>query len=530
MGASLARRVVFYDNGTSSLGIQYLIAALKQEGHDVQMYFDSSLSRDHLASDLIGRQLGFSAISVARDLLALRPDVVCFSSSYTFSYQMILELIKVYRTVDGEAAIVCGGPHVTLVPDVVLENPEVDFAVVGEGEQSLSALVAALAKARSKDEVKGCPPDSLPGVWSVHNGRIIDRGLSPLTRDLDLLPFPDKTLYAPINPTFGWLYTITASRGCVCSCTYCNSPSMNQIYSARGESHWRVRSVDNVIEELRLAVKLYGPRYVVFHDDIFGLKLPWLREFCSKYKEHVGLPYGVQTHPTLVSEERLQLLADSGCVALELGLQSTVAEVRREILDRNENNQDVRAAIRQAKELGVLLELDMIVNLPGEIPQHREEMLDFIRETRPEVVNMSFLQFFPKTPIVETGIRQGMIRPEDVYQLERGRGVNMNRLMSHANLEPSLRVMPVRAYAAAHLPGWIEQPLSRMLKAPGTGRIVSLFASQLLYGALLWISLTDARSFWQYTQIRRMLYAVRLILRKKIRVLFCGTPRSGCQT
>ena len=72
--------------------------------------------------------------------------------------------------------------------------------------------------------------------------------------DLDELPFPDKALFYEKVPYFSSVYTIMASRGCPFSCSYCINNSLRKIYD-NPRKYWRKRSIENVIEELRIALE-----------------------------------------------------------------------------------------------------------------------------------------------------------------------------------------------------------------------------------------------------------------------------------
>jgi radical SAM superfamily enzyme YgiQ (UPF0313 family) len=413
-------RAVFYDFSTGSLGVQYLIAALNQAGHEALVYYDVSLSREYVAQALPLRGLfSIRPEVVCDEIMGLKPDLVGVSMN-SYAYAQNLALVKRLKRGHPEAVVVCGGVHVTMLPQVVLGNPEIDFIVVGEGEVALVQLANALSAA-SLEEVRALPPEKLPGVWNVHNGVMVDRGAAPLVTDLDTLPFPEKAQYERTNGAFNRVYTISASRGCVYGCTYCNSPSIKALYRDCGGRFHRARSVGSVIAELRIALERYKPRYIEFVDDMFGADPEWLREFSGAYKQEIGLPYCIQTSPLLLDRgPAVQLLAESGCAALEIGFQSANEIVRKTILNRHEDTAKVRELVTAVRAAGVFAILDFIVDLPSEVPEHIEEMLEFVRQTHPEQANISFLRYFPGTVLLQKAFDEGRISPEELLRIERG--------------------------------------------------------------------------------------------------------------
>ena len=427
-------RVVFYDCGYPSLGVQYLITALRARGHDVGLFFDPSLSKDYLGQGIfLANFLSLTPHQVIAGIMERQPEIVCVPM-HSLIYNSNMVLIRALKAAHPGLIVVCGGIHATLVPHVVIQNPEVDFVVTGEAELSLPDLIDRLAQS-GPDALKALPADALPGVWSLDDGAVVDRGLSPLVRELDTILFPEKRLHHEASPAFADIYTIAASRGCYNACTYCNSPTVNAMYrSCQGGSSFRTRSVDNVMAELHAAVDAFHPRHVEFFDDLFGARRPWLQEFCARYKAEIGLPYDIQTTAGVLDEEALDLLAGSGCAIVELGLQSVNPEVRDKILNRRDSNEDVEKLIAGCAARGISFELDIIVNLPGEKPEHLKELLDFMKQARPRRVNLAFLKFFPKTPIVDIALKAGMITQEDIARIDRGENLRSFRILANSKL------------------------------------------------------------------------------------------------
>jgi len=513
-------RLVLHDSGVGTLGIQYLLAIAKAHGHDARLFFDNSFSKDYLAQDFfLTNFLSLTPQQACDRITALEPEVVGFSM-YSYLYKGHMKLIRLLKRANPELVIICGGTHPSLLPEVVLRNEEVDFVIVGEAELSFPAFLEALANSGTS-QVKALPREALPGVWNMHEGAVVERGLSPIVRDLDQVVFPEKEAHYEANPALSSIYTLVTSRGCFNACTYCNSSSLNVLYRSHHERYYRARSVDNVMAELRMATTKYHPRYIEFFDDAFGAKRSWLREFCTRYKEEIGLPYDVQTIPTVLDEESLEWLADSGCVDLEVGFQAANPQVRANVLNRHETNEEVKSLVLRAIELGMFVELDLIVNLPGETREHIEESLEFIRETRPQLVSVGFLQYFPKTPIIDIAIREGVISPAHIRKIEQGEFMNSMRLLSQSGLGTRYRIIPFQMFFASRMPRWISRPLIRLVEKPLIRNVCSFCASAFLYASRLLISFTDKRDFYLRGQIIRSFYAAKWVLARK----FSGTSR-----
>jgi len=141
--------------------------------------------------------------------------------------------------------VVMGGPHVTFLPDEALAH--CDYVVIGEGDATLPALVAALAN--------GQPPDAIPGLaYRLLDGSVHLTGTADPV-DYESLPSPDFSLSPQVRAGRTPPIVVT-SRGCPNNCTFC---SVTAMFGNR----YRFRRNEQVIAELRPVLH----RSVCFGDD-----------------------------------------------------------------------------------------------------------------------------------------------------------------------------------------------------------------------------------------------------------------------
>ncbi len=512
-------RVLLYDGGYETFAVQYLLANLRQHGHEALLFFDNSFVVDYLAQDFPFQELfSLSCAQVAEDILAQRPQVVGFSM-FTMFYQRYLGIIRALKARQPELMIIAGGFQPTLLGERVLASAnQVDFILLGESELSLPPLLQAL-ETHGRDGCLTLAAAALPGVWNRapgEGGGLVQRGFSPIPQELDEIPFPVKELHYGYNPRLAQIYTVIASRGCPYVCTYCNSATMNKVYRGARARYYRVRSVDNVIAELRQAKERFRPRQVMFFDDVFAGQRDWLVEFAVKYRQEIDLPYYCQTSPLIHDADSVRLLAESGCVQLEFGFQSANAQVRKEVLARTETNDGMALLLREANGRGIFTELDLIANLPGETEAHLEESLEFIIATRPKWVNLSYLQFHPHTPITATAIQTGLLGSEDVERIQEGRHTTSMRLVAKSNLGRRHRVLPFQYFAAFVFPAGLARRTIRWLDRPLVGAIAARFASFFLYFSRILHSYLDRRDFLVRHHVVRSMTAMRWIVTRKV--------------
>ena len=213
-----------------------------------------------------------------------------------------------------------GGLHVSLVKEQMLDYPEVDYAIVGDGEIPTLQLVEALEGRRAFGDVSGLAfrrPDG-------------SRQANPNTTeedDLDSLPFPDYRLAGIDNFP---LYPLVTSRDCPFKCTYCTVGNISH-------GRFRHRSPESCVEEILLAKERYGVRGFLVVDENFSVDLPRALSFVELLVERqVGLPWsafeGMRADCLCKNPAILDLLLESNCRWIFFGVESAENAVLKTVL------------------------------------------------------------------------------------------------------------------------------------------------------------------------------------------------------
>jgi len=323
-------KIVFVCSEDKWLGVGYLSSYLKLNGHQTFLLFDPMFFNKAYIKNERLRNLFHKEREFVNRLKEIKPDLIGFSVVVA-NYQWALGMANIFKQ-NFNLPIIFGGPHVTIVPEEVISNPQVDMVAVGESEKSLLELANS-----------GLTIKNIKGIWFKEGSRVIRNELRELETDIDQYPFPDEDLfYEQLPASYRITPSVITSRGCPFNCTYCGNQIMQKIYRDAGFNTWvRRRSVDNVLKELSWRKEKHCSRHFVFMDDIFTSDLGWLREFIKKYHEEIKLPFNCLAHPGLVEEETIALLKEGGCTLVDFGLQSGCPDIRRKVLYRYENNQDV---------------------------------------------------------------------------------------------------------------------------------------------------------------------------------------------
>jgi anaerobic magnesium-protoporphyrin IX monomethyl ester cyclase len=395
-------KIVFVYPTYENLGIEYLSAVLKQEGHQTELVLDPCLFDDsHHYNPFFKKILSFRKYIVNR-IIKSQADLVCFSAVsdyYSWACEIAEEVRK--RT---EVPIVFGGTHPTSVPEQVISNDFIDYVVVGEGEGAIVDLARRLEQKDDDYRIKN--------VWFKRRGQIIRNELRDLIQDLDSLPFPDKDLYSREFTDFKGQYTIITSRGCPFSCTYCCNNFLRGLYQGKGRYH-RCRSVENVIAELKLAKEKDKIKSVYFFDEELLFDFERAKRLLQFYKKEINLPFWCYTDPRILDEERIDLLEESGCCETEIGIQELDHNLNKNILKRNIDTEHLKTIIKKAQKVRIRLWADIILGLPTQKEKNLIDMVNFFNENRISVPQIFWIRYYPKTEMVNIAMKEGILQDKE---------------------------------------------------------------------------------------------------------------------
>ena len=380
----------FYAEGISSVA-----AVLEEAGHDVTLIH------------LIGRP---ERDEFEAELRRVAPDVVGFSSRTTI-WPEIRRLAAIAREAV-DAPVVAGGVHATLAPEEVAASPEVDVAVVGEGEYPFLELCEALEAGRDFRDIDN--------LWVRENGGVRKNPTRPLIGDLDELPLPAYDIY---NKEI--LYDVAIdtgpvmlSRGCPYMCTYCCNHQLKQAYPDR-KHYARFRSPARSIAYIENLLKNFpNVRYLNITDNILPLERAWFFEFIELYKERVALPFTCRYRHNLVRRDVLEALKEGGCYLVHFGLESGSEELRRTVLNRQMSDAQIEEAHRLCRDVGLATLTYNMVGLPHE---DKAKFLDTVKmnaRVRPNRIVLSVFYPYPHTALHDLSEREELLAPTFDYESE----------------------------------------------------------------------------------------------------------------
>lgn len=268
-----------------------------------------------------------------------------------------------------------------------------DVVLLGEAEETIQELIKLDAEQQSWHHIKGIACKI--AIDTICNPR------RAVIKDLDNIPFPAWDLIDMAQYKQRWLSSsgyfsinMGTTRGCPYKCNWCAKP----IYGNR----YNNRSVENVVEELKMLKEKYAFDHVWFCDDIFGLKPGWVKAFADLLeKETIKFQFKIQSRVDLLLEDKqIADLARAGCNNVWVGAESGSQKIL-DAMDKGTQVEQIYEATRLLKKHGIKPAFFIQFGYPGETMKDIEKTMDMINDLLPEDIGVSVSYPLPGTKFYE---------------------------------------------------------------------------------------------------------------------------------
>lgn len=328
------------------------------------------------------------------------PDVVGITVM-TAKYASAMKIAEIVKDINGgQIKVVWGGPHPTICTKEVINEPLVDFAVSGEGEETFEELLMEIQRGNDNfDKIKGLAY-KVDGVSRINPAR-------ELIQDLDKLPMPDRgnILFSEryFESSFGNMITL---RGCPFLCGYCSAKS---IWTRK----CRYRSIENVITEIRWVKERFKTKGFYFWDDSFTLNRNRVVNICNTLiNESLNISWGCTTRVNLLDEELLALMKKAGCDYISVGVESGSERILK-IIEKNITIKQIKKAVEMIKNNKISFEAFFMIGFPDETAEDIEKTFQLMKEIEGGGVCFSIFTPYPGSKQFETAKSYGLI-PEKI--------------------------------------------------------------------------------------------------------------------
>lgn len=346
----------------------YIASIFKEFGHDVE-YLKNKVPSDS-------------------DIVIIQSSIVDYRSELEFAK-------RIKGTTNSKVCFI--GPFSSQKPEIYRKYS--DFIIEGEVEKVMI------------DICKGFKPSGLI------KGKPI--------KALDKLTFPDWDAF-PVK-TYSYFPTlkkkpvlpVLSSRGCFYRCNYCP-------YKVQWD--YRVRSVGNVVEEIKYLSNRYGIGGIIFRDPLFTCNLKRAESIANGIiKSGVGIEWGCETRLDHLSIPLLKVLHKAGLRSIEVGVESFYdsilsSEKRKPIAKSHQEK-----IIRFCDKVGIKLMAFYIIGLPNDTIDTVKQTIEYAKHLNTAVASFSISTPFPGTEFFENV-------KEKIYEKDWERFTTYTPVYEHPNL------------------------------------------------------------------------------------------------
>lgn len=317
--------------------------------------------------------------------------MACYEDS--FPYQK--RIIEICREENPGAVIILGGPLVTSVPELIMNNTKADLAVLGEGELTTIELMDYL----SANEY-ALPLSEINGLaWKNSNGKVFINNSRRQMKNLDAVPFQDFSVWERFaGKDIPEIY-LSTTRGCPHSCSFC--------YRAMPE--YREKSVAYVKEEIDY-LKKYNFRHAWINDLTFNVDDNRTHHLLDEAFTAHTFRWNSFNRVTNVNIEVLKKMKLRGCDIILYGFEAISQDILNSFRKGITENDMIRA-ILLTREAGIKVGGLFIIGAPEETKESLNFVINFCKEFK-EITRVKYLSALPGTPLYYQVIKDGYIKDE----------------------------------------------------------------------------------------------------------------------
>jgi len=325
------------------------------------------------------------------------PDIVGMTvlmDQYGEAGHIASELVK---NISKDIITVLGGVYATANTKRAIEDDNVDYIVLGEGEYVFRQIVGFYSGACDL-------PDR--GICFTKDGGGLDhRGHAAFIKDLNLLPKPAYHLinfldYAQsfndrksVDQPGEYPYArIITSRGCPEKCSFCQVPSLQG-------SYFRARTPDHVCDEIEWLKQEYGIKALIFDDDNMYTNPKRSKALFKRMIDRdLIMPWtSIATAVFRLDPELIDLMVESGCRYIDIAIESGTERVTRDIVLKPLNFDHAKKMVAYARKKGLFVAANFIIGFPTETWEEIRGTISFAEE-----INVDYAKIFIALPLRNT--------------------------------------------------------------------------------------------------------------------------------
>lgn len=361
------------------LGLVYTARMLVAEGYDV-----------HIVDQRVLKEATREKVkTLVTEVEPLWVGFTVMTGEPIFHAMRLAELVRQHT----KAPLLWGGIHPTILPEVTIAHPLVDYLIRGKGERSALAFSKALEA--------GGGFDGVPGLTWTENGTVRSNEEDDDSTWGKMPPIPYDLVNLDDYARVGFearVFPIMTSRNCPHKCTFCYNSALKQ------KLRWFPDSIEDTISNIDDILARYRPSYLSFIDDDFFVDLERSRAILRHVEKvkpaHIKVGFrGVRVSDMrLMTDEDLDLLERINTRHINIGVESGSDRVLKLLKKGMKAEHAVAMNRRFAKHKDFVPLYNFFSGIPGETEDDIRLSTRLILQLTAENPNCQISGFHQYTP------------------------------------------------------------------------------------------------------------------------------------
>lgn len=355
-------------------------------------------------------------VEETKDRIAdIDPEIVLITALSAEYHKAYHTLARIAKEVSPSCTVVMGGVYPTVLPEDVIKDKNIDYAMIGYAEERLDKLVINILE-NDLDAIS-----KFPGLAYHEKDKEILNPIDTYIGDVKEMVQPDYSLvdlekyisYQNMNVSNFVASSnkrnamVITSYGCPNNCIFCATRTISGRKTA-------LRDPQDVLEEIDYLVKNYKVECITFVDDSI---LTDRKRAESIFQGIIDRNYNLELKVgTLAAwhldEDILKLMKSAGFSRIGIAIESGCDRVLHQIIRKPLKLEIIPPLVKLFRKYDILMTADFIIGFPGETWEEIRETFRFAESCDIDLCLFHIATVLPKTDLYYVAKEQHLL-PED---------------------------------------------------------------------------------------------------------------------
>jgi anaerobic magnesium-protoporphyrin IX monomethyl ester cyclase len=364
-----------------------------------------------------------------------KPSMI-LTSGFTCNVFTCVKTCEIAKKVDENIITFVGGIHFSFTSEESLINfPEIDIIVRGEGELTIVDLIKTLNKKGKLDKVQG--------ISFRNKKNIVHTPSRPLIKNLDSLPYPAYhlvednlkryhfSMMAGRNTRYLILET---ARGCEYKCSFCTQ------WNHWG-GIWRTKSTKRIVDEIEFLNETYGGVFLWFTDDHVNIRYRGKKLYEElrhrRCKDDIMLFFQARTDDVVSNTELISKLRDVSVYWIMCGVENDSEENLKEY-KKGIVKSDAYAAMKILQKNDIFAHAMFVIGSRRDTHESIESLRQFSIDIAPDFAIYTALTPFPGTIYFEMAKKNGWIEDYNYANYDMAHAIMSTETLTRKEVQEEL--------------------------------------------------------------------------------------------